>query len=68
VRLSPKATRCITPLGVVRRSLKLGGAKPLAVQMEWETFVIIVASILAVVIILYLLWTGLGTAEIPRLQ
>jgi len=34
--------------------------------MEWEEIVLLVASVLAAVIVIYLIWTGLSTVEVPR--
>lgn len=36
--------------------------------MEWETFVIVVASIIAVLIIWYVIATGIGSIEVPGLR
>ena len=33
--------------------------------MEWEQMVLIAASVLAIVIVLYMLYTGLGTVQLP---
>lgn len=35
--------------------------------MEWEQLVLIVASAIVIVIIMYLILTGLGTVETPKL-
>ena len=34
--------------------------------MEWEKLVIIIASVLAILIVLYIIWTALGTIEVPH--
>jgi hypothetical protein len=34
--------------------------------MEWKEVVLMAASVLAILIVLYIIWTGLGTIEVPH--